>query len=80
MGMGARDRRQVALSKSLFGSILGVRHGESALSGTPGEEALGSIHTYPRWRAFTCRLMPTIERRTLPQFGHRHLYITFTEF
>lgn len=27
-----------------------------------------------------CRLMPTMERRTLPQFGHRHVYITFTEF
>jgi len=24
--------------------------------------------------------MPTMERRTLPQLGHRHLYITFTEF
>lgn len=38
------------------------------------------MRTYPRWRAFTCRLMPTMERRTLPQLGHRHLYITFTEF
>ena len=38
------------------------------------------MHTHPRWRAFTCRLMPTMERRTLPQLGHRHLYITFTEF
>jgi hypothetical protein len=38
------------------------------------------LRTYPRWRAFTWRLMPTMERRTLPQLGHRHLYITFMEF
>lgn len=35
---------------------------------------------YPRCWVLTCRLMPTMERKTLPQFGHRHLYITFTEF
>lgn len=35
---------------------------------------------YPRCWVLTCRLMPTMERRTLPQLGHRHLYITFTEF
>lgn len=35
---------------------------------------------YPRCWVLTCRLMPTMERKTLPQLGHRHLYITFTEF
>lgn len=35
---------------------------------------------YPRCWVLTCRLIPTMERRTLPQLGHRHLYITFTEF
>lgn len=47
--------------------------------GQAGMEEVKSL-PYPRCWVLTCRLMPTMERRTLPQLGHRHLYITFTEF
>lgn len=50
-----------------------------SFSGQEGIEEVKSL-PYPRCWVLTCRLMPTMERKTLPQLGHRHLYITFTEF
>lgn len=81
LGTGAGYRHQVVFSAShCLGTVLGWGwQGEGTLEWVSRQRGPG-FDTYPRWRALTCRLIPTIERRTLPQFGHRHLYITFTEF
>lgn len=38
------------------------------------------VCVYPRWMVRMCLWMPAVVLRTLPQFFHRHLNITFMEF
>lgn len=70
---------QPASFSEAFGGVgLGESAGGGGLEERPSAEELSArVPTPGGGLSRVAFLMPTMERRTLPQLGHRHLYITF---